>query len=255
MPYRDPERTREYQREYQRERWRSKKQREYQAGRYRKRVAEALELKGGACQACGIAASETQIHFHHVDPGTKEFEVTTGWSRRRDLWLLELQKTVLLCEECHAQVHFGSEAPTEMADRLRMLKKEAQRQARYVDARMEARERVIEHAKRVTRESGASPYHRRLRGLLSARRAEWILEERRAAEREARELTGPVFAGEAAGMTGVPPRPERRSVEADLARRLAEDRLAVGPGVDLEAEWEAEARAGLRAARKKRKRT
>lgn len=67
-------------------------------------VAEA----GGRCQLCGYDRQPRALQFHHVEPTTKEFElsrrgVTLSLARLR----AEATKCVLLCGNCHAEVEAG----------------------------------------------------------------------------------------------------------------------------------------------------
>jgi 5-methylcytosine-specific restriction endonuclease McrA len=67
-------------------------------------IAEA----GGACLICGYHRHPGALHFHHLDPSTKEFALggnglTRGIARLR----VEAAKCVLLCSNCHAEVEAG----------------------------------------------------------------------------------------------------------------------------------------------------
>lgn len=68
----------------------------------------ALEYKGGSCQICGYNKCETALEFHHINMAEKEFSIgdageTRSWERTR----IELDKCVLLCANCHREVHAG----------------------------------------------------------------------------------------------------------------------------------------------------
>ena len=77
--------------------------------RRRRRVKAILvEEAGGRCCHCGYSRYAGALHFHHVDPGKKEFSlsragVTRSLERARD----EASKCVLLCSNCHAEVEGG----------------------------------------------------------------------------------------------------------------------------------------------------
>ena len=48
------------------------------------------------------------FEFHHLDAGTKEFAISAdGVPRRWELIVAELEKCVLLCANCHREVHAG----------------------------------------------------------------------------------------------------------------------------------------------------
>jgi transposase len=67
-----------------------------------------VEEAGGECVICGYARCQQGLHFHHVDPTTKEFHlghkgVCRSLARSRE----EARKCVLLCANCHAEVEAG----------------------------------------------------------------------------------------------------------------------------------------------------
>lgn len=86
---------------------------------YRQRTSHvkrqrALDFMGGKCQECG---SVEHLNFHHIDPLTKLFDISTGVVHRS--WqavLEELCKCVLICEDCHHKEH-ASQAPCGTAQR------------------------------------------------------------------------------------------------------------------------------------------
>ena len=65
----------------------------------------AVELKGGKCTMCGYNRCIHALEFHHVDPSQKEFALgTSGLTRSWDRIKKELEKTILLCANCHREV-------------------------------------------------------------------------------------------------------------------------------------------------------
>ena len=73
----------------------------------RKKLREqALEYLGGKCNMCGYKKSSHALSFHHIDPKTKSFGIsmrgmTRSWKKIEE----ELQKCVLLCANCHCEIH------------------------------------------------------------------------------------------------------------------------------------------------------
>jgi len=65
----------------------------------------ALRHMGGNCILCGYKRCPRALHFHHLNPFEKDFEISKGSSWREVEY--ELQKCVLLCANCHAEVHSG----------------------------------------------------------------------------------------------------------------------------------------------------
>jgi transposase len=69
-----------------------------------KLVAEA----GGCCVLCGYDRHQAALHFHHLDPTKKEFHLAdTGVTRSIERLRREVEKCVLLCGNCHAEVEAG----------------------------------------------------------------------------------------------------------------------------------------------------
>lgn len=76
---------------------------------HQKRLAlkeQAIAYLGGRCQICGYDRCPAAFDFHHPDPRTKDFTVSvkTVWSEALEA---ELRKCVLLCSNCHREVHAG----------------------------------------------------------------------------------------------------------------------------------------------------
>lgn len=65
-------------------------------------------MMGGQCMLCGYSRHQGVLEFHHIDPITKSFAVSGGgFSRSWDSIVIELQKCVLLCANCHREVEIG----------------------------------------------------------------------------------------------------------------------------------------------------
>lgn len=74
-----------------------------------KSVERALDAFGNRCGICGYNKCTRALCFHHVDPSKKEFKLRTfrsmciSWERI----VKELRNCVLLCANCHMEVHDG----------------------------------------------------------------------------------------------------------------------------------------------------
>lgn len=65
---------------------------------------KAIEHLGGKCNRCGYKSCAAVYDFHHKDPTKKDFE----WGKYRTSWerlKTELEKCMLLCANCHREVH------------------------------------------------------------------------------------------------------------------------------------------------------
>lgn len=65
----------------------------------------AVEYKGTKCEKCGYDKCIQALEFHHYD-GDKEFGIgskgITSWEKIKK----ELQKCMLLCANCHREIHY-----------------------------------------------------------------------------------------------------------------------------------------------------
>jgi len=71
----------------------------------RKKLREmAIEYKGGKCQICGYNKCLQALEFHHLDPKGKDFPLS-GSTKSWDNIKKELDKCILLCANCHREIH------------------------------------------------------------------------------------------------------------------------------------------------------
>ena len=78
-----------------------------QQARGRARKLKLIAAKGGKCQVCGYCRNHSALEFHHVDPATKLFNLDLRALSNRK-WAVvcdEAQKCVLLCSNCHKEIH------------------------------------------------------------------------------------------------------------------------------------------------------
>ena len=84
--------------------------------RRRKKLREmAREYKGGKCILCGYKKSQRALSFHHLNPKEKDFDLSSrGLTRSWERIKKEIDKCVLLCANCHMEIHEGiTQLPTE----------------------------------------------------------------------------------------------------------------------------------------------
>lgn len=66
---------------------------------------QAIEYKGGKCIVCGYHRCSRSLDFHHIDPTAKAFTISSAMSLTWEKIKKELDKCVLLCSNCHGEVH------------------------------------------------------------------------------------------------------------------------------------------------------
>jgi hypothetical protein len=68
-----------------------------------------LNAMGGKCVVCGYNKCPQALAMHHLIPSEKDFQITNkrvnaiSWK----LMVNELKKCVLLCHNCHTELHSG----------------------------------------------------------------------------------------------------------------------------------------------------
>lgn len=69
-----------------------------------RKKAILVTYKGGKCQKCGYDKCIEALHFHHVNPEEKEFNVCSA-SYSIERLKKEADKCILLCANCHVEEH------------------------------------------------------------------------------------------------------------------------------------------------------
>lgn len=76
---------------------------------YRKRrikiKEDAVKYKGGECQKCKYSKCINALDFHHINPNEKDFNISRSYKKSWDKIKHELDKTILLCSNCHREFH------------------------------------------------------------------------------------------------------------------------------------------------------
>lgn len=66
----------------------------------------SIEYKGGCCERCGYNKYIGALEFHHLDPNEKDFNLSKkGHCRSWEKVKIELDKCILLCANCHREIH------------------------------------------------------------------------------------------------------------------------------------------------------
>lgn len=85
----------------------------------RRMKVRAVIYLGGVCSQCGYSECMDAMDFHHRDPSQKDFQIgANGIYRRFELLKPELDKCLLLCSNCHRELH--SKLRGEIDDSIRV---------------------------------------------------------------------------------------------------------------------------------------
>jgi len=64
-------------------------------------------MLGGKCVKCGYNKCTHALEFHHQN-NNKEFTISKQWnSKTWELMKKEVKKCILLCSNCHRELHFA----------------------------------------------------------------------------------------------------------------------------------------------------
>jgi hypothetical protein len=73
----------------------------------------SIEYKGGKSTFCGYNKCEGALEFHHIDPSQKDFALSVrGLTRSWERIIKELDKCILVCSNCHKEIHSGLLQPS-----------------------------------------------------------------------------------------------------------------------------------------------
>ena len=73
----------------------------------RKKIRQmAVKYKGGKCERCGYGKCIEALDFHHKDANGKDFGISSrGHSRSWQRVRAELDKCIMVCANCHRELH------------------------------------------------------------------------------------------------------------------------------------------------------
>lgn len=80
----------------------------------RKKIRDmAIDFLGGKCMYCGYNRCSAALDFHHLDERKKKFGLSQdGLTRSWEKTKQELQKCILVCANCHREIHAGILQPS-----------------------------------------------------------------------------------------------------------------------------------------------
>lgn len=89
-----------------------------------KRKMELIEYKGGKCEKCGYDKNLSALEFHHINPSEKEFQIDSRHISNTSIVRLkkEINKCMLLCSNCHKEIHYPKYDKSNLDDLLETYK-------------------------------------------------------------------------------------------------------------------------------------
>jgi len=74
---------------------------------------KAVEYLGGKCVVCGYERCIQALSFHHTDDN-KDFTISNNYGYSWEVLKEELDKCILVCQNCHQEIHYGITILTSM---------------------------------------------------------------------------------------------------------------------------------------------
>ena len=83
-------------------------------------------VHGGKCALCGYDKCFSALEFHHINSDDKDFSLGANANVSTEKALLESQKCIILCANCHREVH------SEMIDNEKLISTYSEERAKIV---------------------------------------------------------------------------------------------------------------------------
>lgn len=83
------------------------------------RKLELINLMGGKCSRCGYDKNVAALEFHHIHPEEKEFQLDSRHlsNTTMERIIKESEKCILLCSNCHKEIHYPQQSKDELEDK------------------------------------------------------------------------------------------------------------------------------------------
>lgn len=74
----------------------------------KRRKSNLIKVSGNKCCLCGYDKIAGSLEFHHLDPSKKSYGIAScGTCHDLETDLQEIQKCILVCANCHREIHSG----------------------------------------------------------------------------------------------------------------------------------------------------
>lgn len=74
----------------------------------RRRKDNLIKVCESKCALCGYANLSAALEFHHIDPSKKSYGIASqGTCHNLEADLAEIKKCILVCANCHREIHSG----------------------------------------------------------------------------------------------------------------------------------------------------
>lgn len=84
----------------------------------RRRKINLIKVCGNKCNLCGYNKTISALEFHHINPEEKEYNIAAkGTCHQLETDLKEVQKCILVCANCHREIHENMYSQTELLNK------------------------------------------------------------------------------------------------------------------------------------------
>lgn len=116
-------------------RWRCKEcRKDAVIDKRRRNKIELVKYKGGKCEICGYDRCIDALEFHHLNPETKSFGIGNGDVRSLKRLKEEVDKCIMVCSNCHKELHAKIRQDKEMSKQTEIEKNVES----FIDSNMKA---------------------------------------------------------------------------------------------------------------------
>lgn len=72
-----------------------------------RRKRNLIKVLGSCCALCGYDYCIEALEFHHIKPEEKSYQLSSGNCHKLEEDLKEAKKCLLVCANCHREIHFS----------------------------------------------------------------------------------------------------------------------------------------------------
>ena len=80
---------------------------QYVRSSQKRRRINLRRMCGDKCALCGQNKTPIALEFHHIKPENKSFAINDGHSRKLIDDIAEVEKCIMVCANCHREIHSG----------------------------------------------------------------------------------------------------------------------------------------------------
>lgn len=80
----------------------------------KRRKINLVKIAGCKCALCGYDRAISALEFHHINEEEKSYQLSSGNCHKIEEDITELRKCILVCANCHREIHSGVHSKEEL---------------------------------------------------------------------------------------------------------------------------------------------